>query len=86
MTQDTTTGFLMTIGIDLGDQFSCFAILDGTGELVEEGRLRTTPAAFKLRFTSCRPARVAIEVGTSSAWVNELLTDAGHEVLVANPR
>ena len=27
-----------------------------------------------------------MEVGTSSAWVNELLSDAGHDVLVANPR
>ncbi len=86
MTQNTTTASRMTIGIDLGDRYSHFAVLDHAGELVEEGRLRTTPAAFKLRFTSCTPARVAIEVGTSSAWVNELLADAGHEVLVANPR
>ena len=86
MTQAITTAHLMTIGIDLGDQFSYFAVLDSSGALVEEGRLRTTPRAFRLRFASCSPARVAIEVGTSSPWVNELLQEAGHEVLVANPR
>ena len=86
MTQDTTTASAMTIGIDLGDRDSFFAIVDDAGEVVEEGRLRTTPTAFRRKFASCPPSRVAIEVGTSSPWVNELLQDAGHEVLVANPR
>lgn len=86
MTQTTTTESPMTIGIDLGDQYSFFAVLDHTGEITEEGRLRTTPAAFSRKFAKCTPARVAIEVGTHSPWINELLLSAGHEVLVANPR
>jgi len=32
------------------------------------------------------PARVVIEVGTHSAWVQEVVASEGHEVLVANPR
>ena len=86
MTQVITTQDPMTIGIDLGDRYSCFAVVDRHAELVEEGRLRTTPEAFRQRFAECAPARVAIEVGTSSPWVSELLQDSGHEVLVANPR
>ena len=31
-------------------------------------------------------ARVVIEVGTHSAWVQDVITEWGHEVLVANPR
>jgi transposase len=31
-------------------------------------------------------ARVVIEVGTHSAWVGEIISAYGHEVLVANPR
>ena len=30
--------------------------------------------------------KVAIEVGTHTTWVNQILEDCGHEVLVANPR
>ena len=53
---------------------------------MEEGRLRTTPEAFKRRFSSERPLmRIAIEAGTHSPWVSRVLEECGHEVLVANP-
>jgi transposase len=77
----------MTAGLDLGDKYSHLCLLDTeSGELIEEGRLRTTPEAFERRFGSERPTRVAIEVGTHSPWVSRLLTECGHEVLIANPR
>ncbi len=84
MTQITTLD--MTIGIDLGDRFSHFCVLDGAGEVSEEGRVKTTKRAFGQRFGSGRPVRIAIEASTHSPWVSSLLKDAGHEVLVANPR
>ena len=38
---------------------------------MEEGRLRTTPEAFRRRFASERPPmRIAIEAGTHSPWVS----------------
>src|SRR5215208_6575469 len=77
----------MTLGIDLGDKYSHLCLLDTeSGELIEEGRLRTTPEAFKQRFCFERPLCVAIEAGTHSPWVSRLLKECGHEVLVANPR
>src|SRR5262245_54103823 len=76
----------VTVGIDLGDRYSHFCELDARGDILEEGRLATTPAAFRRRFSSRMPARVAIEAGAQSAWVARLLRDYGHEVLVANPR
>jgi transposase len=57
-----------------------------SGEVMEEGRLRTTPEAFRRRFESERPIRVAIEAGTHSPWASRLLEQCGHEVLVANAR
>ena len=54
--------------------------------MIEEGRLRTTPEAFKRRFTSEQPMRIAIEAGTHSPWASRVLEECGHEVLVANPR
>jgi transposase len=78
----------MTVGIDLGDKYSHLCVLDAeSGEVIEEGRLRTTPEAFRRRFASQRPMRIAIEAGTHSPWVSRLLEqECGHEVLVANPR
>ncbi len=77
----------MTAGLDLGDKYSHLCLLDTeSGEVVEEGRLRTTPEAFERRFGSERPMRIAVEVGTHSPWVSRLLEECGHEVLVANPR
>jgi transposase len=78
----------MTVGIDLGDKYSYLCLLDtDSGEVIEEGRLRTNPEALRRRFSSeQQPLRVAIEAGTHSPWVSRVLKECGHEVLVANPR
>jgi transposase len=76
-----------TAGLDLGDKYSYLCLLDQhSGEVIEEGRLRTTPEALKRRFASERPMRIAIEAGTHSPWVSRLLEECGHEALVANAR
>jgi transposase len=77
----------MTAGLDLGDNYSYLCLIDQEGgEIMEEGRLRTTPEAFRRRFASEQPMRIAIETGTHSPWVSRLLEECGHEVLVANSR
>ena len=77
----------MTAGLDLGDKHSYLCLIDRqSGEIMEEGRLRTTPEALRRRFASERPMRIAIETGTHSPWVSRLLEECGHEVLVANAR
>jgi transposase len=77
----------ITAGLDLGDKYSYLCLIDHqSGEVVEKGRLRTTPEALRRRFSSERPLRVAIETGTHSPWVGRLLEECGHEVLVANAR
>jgi transposase len=48
--------------------------------------LRTTQEDVGEFFQALTPARVVIEVGTHSAWVQDVITELGHEVLVANPR
>ena len=76
-----------TAGLDLGDKYSHLCLIDTeSGEILEEGRLRTTPEALGRRFGSESPLKIAIEVGTHSPWVSRLLEECGHEVLVANPR
>jgi transposase len=78
---------LMTAGLDLGDRYSYLCLIDTqSGEVVEEGRLRTTPEALRRRFASEPSVRIAMETGTHSPWVSRLLEECGHEVLVANAR
>ncbi len=77
----------VTAGLDLGDKYSYLCFIDQqSGEVMEEGRLRTTPEAFRRRFSSEQPMRIAIEAGTHSPWVSRLLEEWGHKVLVANAR
>jgi transposase len=77
----------MTAGLDIGDKYSYLCLLDSeSGEVIEEGRLRTTPEAFRRRFASESSLRIAIEAGTHSPWASRVLEECGHEVLVANAR
>jgi transposase len=76
----------LTVGVDLGDQWSHYCILGLEGETLAEGQLRTTPQDFAEFFEALNGARVVVEVGTHSAWVQEVIRGYGHEVLVANPR
>ena len=78
----------MTSGLDLGDNYSYLCLIDqADGEVIEEGRLRTTPDALRRRFASQeQQLRIAIEAGTHSPWVSPLLEGCGHEVPVAKAR
>src|SRR3712207_1381112 len=71
----------MTAGLDLGDKYSYLCLIDTeSGEVMKEGRLRTTPEALKRRFSSEQPLRIAIEAGTHSPRTSRVLEECGHEV------
>jgi transposase len=78
----------VTAGLDIGDKYSYLCLIDQeSGQVIEEGRLRTTPEAFRRRFASEQPPmRIAIEAGTHSPWASRVLEGCGHEILVANAR
>ena len=77
----------VTIGIDVGDRYSHLCLLDTeTGEVIEESRITTSPVAFEMRFLGQEHMRVAIEAGTHSPWIERILENHSHEVLVANTR
>src|ERR1700676_5570096 len=76
----------LTVGVDLGDQWSNYCILDLEGETLAEGQLRTTQEDLAEFFQALNTARVIFVEGTHSPWVQELIGGCGHEVLVANPR
>jgi transposase len=76
----------ITIGMDLGDRFSHCCVLGKEGRVLTEGRVRTTPEGLARCFQGLPPVRIAIEAGTHSHWINRLLSEWGHEVIVANSR
>ena len=76
---------LVTPGIDVSDRFSSYCVIDPAGDVVEEGRLRTTESALLSRFKDFT-GRVVVEAGTHSPWISRVFADLGTEVVVANPR
>ncbi|MGI8959273.1 MAG: IS110 family transposase [Bryobacteraceae bacterium] len=76
----------LTIGLDLGDRWAQLCALDQEGEIVDEGGLKLTQEALRTRFSGVPRARIALETKTHSLWVSALLTELGHEVIVANVR
>src|SRR4029077_3455670 len=69
----------LTVGVDLGDQGSHYCILGLEGETLAEGQLRTTQEDLATFFQGLNAARVVVEVGTHSAWVQEVISGCGHE-------
>jgi transposase len=80
--------------LDLGDRNSWYCVLDEAGRIqveqrvrtTAEQRVRTTAKALQEVFGAMARSRVALEIGTHSPWISRLLSDLGHEVIVANAR
>src|SRR6201998_2991550 len=73
----------LTIGVDLGDRWSFYCVLDEAGKIILEQKVATTPEAMKQTLGKIPRSLIAMETGTHSPWVSRLLTELGHELLVA---
>ena len=76
----------LTIGLDLGDRFSHYCILNESGEVIGEHNLPTTAKGIDEVFHRIPRSRIALETGTHSPWVSRQLARLGHEVIVAHAR
>src|SRR6478752_7020454 len=76
----------LTVGLDLGDRSSWYCVLDEAGRVLLEQRVSTTPKALREVFGGMPRSRVALETGMHSPWVSRLLSEVGHEVIVAHAR
>ena len=79
-------GKQLTIGLDLGDRTSHYCVLNEMGEVIVEDKLATTPKGMEEVFSRIPRSRIALETGTHSPWVSRLLTQLGHEAIVAHAR
>jgi transposase len=74
-----------TVGLDVSDKQSTYVVLDSKGQVIEEGKVATSRVGLSKQFAS-QPCRIAIEAGCHSPWISRLLSELGHQVIVANPR
>jgi len=87
-TAASVTGKLqkLTIGLDLGDRWSYYCVIDESGRILRENKTATSRNAMKEAFGSIAGSRMALETGMHSPWVSRLLSELGHEVIVAHAR
>ena len=76
----------LTIGLDLGDRWSWYCVLDEAGSIVQEQKLGTSAKTMKEEFGRLPRCRIALETGMHSPWVSRALSELGHEVIVAHAR
>ena len=76
----------LTIGLDLGDHSSRYCVLDKAGEVIGEQKVITKQKAIREVFAAMPCSRVALETGMHSSWVSRLLSELGHEGIVAHAR
>ena len=76
----------LTVGLDLGDGNSWYCVLEESGQIQLEQRVRTNAKALREVFGEMPHSRIALEIGTHSPWISRLLSQLGHEVIVANAR
>jgi transposase len=76
----------LTIGLDLGDRNSWYCVIDEAGRIQLEQRVRTNAQVLEEVFGGMPRSRIALESGTHSPWISRLLSELGHEVIVANAR
>lgn len=75
-----------TLGLDLGDLKCDLCLLDESGLVIGQKRVRTTREDLRKVLEGLGPCRVVMEVGTHSPWISRLAQSLGNEVIVANPR
>lgn len=76
----------LTIGLDLGDRSSFYCVLNGAGEVIVEQKVATSPEGMRKAFGKMPRSRIALETGTHSPWVSRVLSELGHEAIVAHAR
>lgn len=77
----------VTIGLDLGDKYSSFCVLDTAGgEVIQRGRVRTKAEALRKLLQGYAQAEVGMETGTHCRWVRDVVESCGQEAVIGHAR
>jgi transposase len=83
------TNVSLTVGIDLGDKNHEICVLNMAGDIVKQEHISNDISSLNEYFDNFRYPKkvtVALEAGTHSPWISELLELRDFNVLVGNPR
>ena len=72
--------------MDLHERTCTVVVIDDHGEVFEETTIASTIPAVRKWFSRREPMKVCMEASGLSPWVSRLVSECGHEVVVANPR
>src|SRR6266480_3321497 len=67
-------GHKLTIGVDLGDRWSNYCVLDEAGEILLEQKLATTPEGMKQTFERIPRSMIATMHGHWHGWPESILS------------
>src|SRR3974377_1219915 len=81
---DIFKGPKRAFGLDLGYRWSFYCVLDEAGKIILGQKIPTTTEGMKQAFAKIPRSLNCLETGTHSPWISRLLTEWGHEVLVAH--
>lgn len=73
-------------GMDVHKNYSKVCILDEEGVIKDHGDVVTSEPEIRRRFQGQEPMQIVLESGTHATWLARVLTDCGHEVIVAHAR
>lgn len=76
------------VGIDVSLEFSSVCVVDATGRIVREAKVRSEPEALVafLAGLGLAVTRVGLEAGPLSQWLHAGLATVGHEVVLLETR
>jgi transposase len=77
---------VQTLGMDIGDRRSSYCLVAASGEMLAESVVATTRGSLSALFHGTEACRVVLEACGHVHWIAQLASEAGHEVVVANPR
>jgi predicted NBD/HSP70 family sugar kinase len=63
--QSEPAGISTTIGLDLGDRWSRYCVVDRSGTVIEEDRVRTSTVALEHRFRQMPSIRIVVRCGSA---------------------
>jgi predicted NBD/HSP70 family sugar kinase len=70
--QQAASGMPSVIGLDLGDKWTRYCVLDSAGVILQEDRVRNSAESLRKRFAQLASTRIVIETGTHTPRVSRV--------------
>jgi hypothetical protein len=76
---------MSVVGLTFGELFTRLCMLDPSGQVIEDGRVRSTEAAFRHRFAPMMPSTIGLTYDSRAQRLIQILSELGHSVVFGGP-